>query len=340
MPAGPNGAQRSTKNRALPFCLPVQIRRLQPVPNLRIATQRTGAAARHIRQHHVICRVIFQRGSIGETAFNPIAEPCNPLPQLRQVAAGSTRRPRCALPDSAPQESASSRREQRSNPEFVPATRRKLRHQLRSLILKTNAAFAECRASGHVAGDNLARRRQQLSRRQTHALGRKFRFNFAIDRADREVRLALPVPTDPARSLFAVVCTPAFDHPGWKSAPPVLLFRRWSRLLANATQPACAAPHSPCPRQSGDRPASPAPRSRRSLHAQECDPCAATEMRPAASAIRTSASSFAFGCLSSRRMRPSRSICQRRTPSTRAVVRWRSASESAATFLPRSRSSE
>ena len=56
-PAGPHGAQCRAKNRALPLGLPRQILRLQPMANLGIAAQRSGAAAGHIGQHHVVTAV-------------------------------------------------------------------------------------------------------------------------------------------------------------------------------------------------------------------------------------------------------------------------------------------
>ena len=63
-------------------------------------------------------------------------------------------------------------------------------------------------------------------------------------------------------------------------------------------------------------------------------------MRPGAERSELPASSFALGRVSSGRSRWSSRICQRSTPSTSAVARWRSAGESALTALPRSRSSE
>ena len=81
-PPGRTARSAARKNRALPFCLPLEVFRPQPMPNLRIATQCTGAAARHIRQHHVVRRIVFERGGICEPALHSIAERLNPLPQL------------------------------------------------------------------------------------------------------------------------------------------------------------------------------------------------------------------------------------------------------------------
>ena len=119
--ARPNGTQRSAKNRTLPFGLPIAdpqgcsrwrisgLRPSVPVPLQGTSASTTSYTASSSRAV-----------SIGESALNSITERRKPLPQLGQVAAGSTRRPRCALQDSAPQESASFPREQRSNRESLP----------------------------------------------------------------------------------------------------------------------------------------------------------------------------------------------------------------------------
>jgi hypothetical protein len=149
MTTRPNGTQRCAKNCALPFCLPLEILPPQPVANLRIAPQCPGAAARHICQDYIVCRIIFQRSGICEPALHSIAERRNPLPQLRKtLRAGLTGHdPRSRVPLRKNQRLSSGGRATIQN---RAATRRQFRHQLRSFILETNTACAKRFASGYV----------------------------------------------------------------------------------------------------------------------------------------------------------------------------------------------
>ena len=85
----------------------------------------------------------------------------------------------------------------------------------------------------------------------------------------------------------------------------------------------------------------PAPRSRRSPHAPECDPYAAIETRPVASAISISASSFALGRLRSvfnLMIQPQSASAARRAPAPSQGSD--PPAMSASTLLPRNKSSE
>ena len=64
--------------------LALQILNLQAMADLRIAAQRSGAAARHVGQNKVIRAFISQRGCIGETAFDPVAERSQSLSHLSE----------------------------------------------------------------------------------------------------------------------------------------------------------------------------------------------------------------------------------------------------------------
>ena len=82
--AGADGAQCGGENRPLAFGLAREVFEAQAVANLRVAAQRSGAAARHVGQHKVEGRLFRERGCVGQAAFDPVAEKGQPLAQLLQ----------------------------------------------------------------------------------------------------------------------------------------------------------------------------------------------------------------------------------------------------------------
>ena len=185
---------------------------LQTMANLRIAAQRSGAAARHIGQRKIEDAIFFERGCVGQAAFDAIAVAGKALAAIGRAAARSIRRQRCApaglrsarmsvFPPGAAQESRIFSRSGRG----LRLARRQSRHQLRAFVLKANAALAKRRRRGHISGDNCARRGQQFAGFKLNAgLGE---FLFATS-ASGECGRSAPAGLCPWRQIARAASSP------------------------------------------------------------------------------------------------------------------------------------
>ncbi len=168
-PTHPNGAHRRGKNRALPLRLASQILLPKPMANLRIAAQCACPAARHIGQRKVEDSIFAQRCRVGVPAFDAVADASQSIAQLRNSV-----RTRLAGNDSGlwialgqNQRLASGSGTGIQNHFAAPVEsplRRDFGHQLRTFVLKSNAALVKRRRRSHISGDNRSRARQQFTR--------------------------------------------------------------------------------------------------------------------------------------------------------------------------------
>ena len=230
--AGTDCAQCGSENCALTFCLAREVFQAEAMANLRIATQRSSAAARHIGQGQVEDGFFGERGCVGKPTFYAGGVWGEALLQLGKPGLAGFHGDDASFGVALGQDerlAAGSRATIEDCFYFLvgllAATASQFGHQLRAFVLEAHAAFTEGFRRGDVAGENGSCGGEQLAGFEGDSGCMEFGFDGGASEAKGQHRLALAVMADGSCSIEAVEVDPALYQPSGMSLGESKFFR-------------------------------------------------------------------------------------------------------------------